>query len=282
MGNVIRIAKKEFADLLGNRIVFLLLAIFAVIIILNAQGIDDYMDYMSSGLVMWDMYGNSVSNLLLGGILTCLTFFGEFVGVIVGFSIFAGDRYSYSLNTLLVKPLYRDSIINGKLLGALGFLACICGFTIMLSVACMLIFAGNYAAPYLLEFLSRLPLVFLVVLAFMMIYMALSMLLSLVIPDQSLALISILLLVVIINSANAVDVAAPFGVFFNSSLATKLVAGLSPHVIRDHIYNAGLFNPSYDFFSALSVAKFDILWMVLYAVIPVLFSYIVFLRRDVS
>jgi ABC-2 type transport system permease protein len=126
MGNVIRIARKEFADLLGNRIVFLFLAIFAVIIILSAQELGDY---LSCGHVMWDMYGNSVSNLLLGSVLTPLTYFGGFVGVIVGFSIFASDRYNYSLNTLLVKPLYRDSIIYGKLLAALGFLACICGFT---------------------------------------------------------------------------------------------------------------------------------------------------------
>lgn len=279
MDNVIRIARKEFADLLGNRIVFLFLAIFAVIIILNAQELGNY---LAGGHVMWDMYGNSVSNLLLGGVLTPLTYFGEFVGVIVGFSIFASDRYSYSLNTLLVKPLYRDSIINGKLLAALGFLACICGFTIMISVSCILIFAGNYAAPYLLEFLSGLPLVFLLFLAFMMIFTALSMLLSLVIPNQSLSLISILLLVVILNSVNAIGFVGSLGILFNSPLVTQLVSSLSPNAIILHIQNDGVFNPSCGFFNALATAKFDILWLVLYAVIPILFSYIVFLRRDVS
>ena len=202
--------------------------------------------------------------------------------MIVGFSIFASDRYNYSLNTLLVKPLYRDSIINGKLLAALGFLACICGFTIMISVSCIFIFAGNYAAPYLLEFLSGLPLVFLLLLAFMMIFAALSMLLSLVIPNQSLALISILLLVVILNTVNAVGIAGSLGVLFNSPLVTQLVSHLSPNVIILNIQNEGVFNPSYGLFNALAIAKFDILWLVLYAVIPVLFSYIAFLRRDVS
>lgn len=280
MDNVIRIAKKEFADLLGNRIVFLYLAIFAIIIILNAQYLGNY---LSGGHVMWDMYGNSVSDLLLTQTLNCLTYFGQFVGVIVGFSIFASDRYGYSLNTLLVKPLYRDSIINGKLLGALGFLACICGFTVMLYVSCILIFSGNFVAPYMLEFLSRLPLVFLLLLAFMMVFLALSMLLSLVIRNQSLALISILLLVVILNSVNAIGIAGSFGVLFNNPLVTELVSSLSPYVIIRHIFqNDGLFNPSYSLFSALAAAKFDILWLVLYAVIPVLLSYIVFLRRDVS
>lgn len=65
--------------------------------------------------------------------------FGGFLGLVMGFDLITKEREKNSLRTLLSHPVYRDSIINGKALGAFAALSVAVGLTIVISLGIIMI-----------------------------------------------------------------------------------------------------------------------------------------------
>ena len=64
-----------------------------------------------------------------------LTWCGPIIGVIIGCSTISAERMGNALNTLITKPVYRDTIINGKIMGSLIFFAAYIFFIMLIFTA---------------------------------------------------------------------------------------------------------------------------------------------------
>lgn len=119
MYNVLNVAKKEFDDLLNSRLVTITIALYVIIVFLIL-----YSSYPGP-LVAPDPVTHAYNPItsLLHSLTNNLCFIGSLIGIALGYASMSGEFDGRALNTLLVKPLYRDSIINGKLLGLFGFLS---------------------------------------------------------------------------------------------------------------------------------------------------------------
>ena len=71
---------------------------------------------------------------ILRNIITYVSMVGAVLAVFLGFDAFSGERENGTLKLLLTKPLYRDQIVTGKLLGAAGVIGSLLGITLVVNV----------------------------------------------------------------------------------------------------------------------------------------------------
>lgn len=280
MGNILNIAKKEFNELIGNKIVLIILTVFLFLIIKSTY---DYYDALAHGQLLIE---DLASGILLS-IWYILSSYGSLVCIVIGFSLVSSEKIGSALNTLLTKPLYRDTIINGKLLGALGFIACTFIMAIVLFISALFITIGSPAVSVLPDILSRLFVVFILSLIYAMIFFALSMLIALLVKDQAFALILSVIMLPISDLITNADFVGNIYYLLSGSLiikdsaAIRFISELSPSGISLVLTSGNFFNPKLSLWSAFSLAEFEILRLVLYMVITITLCYIVFIRRDV-
>lgn len=72
--------------------------------------------------------------------------FGAFLGLLMGFELVTREKEEGSLKTLLSHPVYRDSIINGKAMGAFAALSVAIFLILGISVG-ILMLQGIYPTP---------------------------------------------------------------------------------------------------------------------------------------
>lgn len=278
MRNLLNIARKEILDLLNSWIVIVILVIYFLLII---KTVFDTYGVLSQIVVS----GDKLADLFIIGIRSILTYYGCFLGVVIGFSSMANERYSNALGTLISKPLYRDTIINGKLLGAMLFLVCIFCLTIALYTSALLIVMGNSFIPVITSYVSSLPFVFGLSLIYVTIFLVLSMLFSLLFNDQTFALAMGVISIFFFDLIPTQVVALPLGHILSSNDEyVQLIAGISPSGIINTISN-NLYPPvnSPDILLNTSYSAWvDIIKIVLFMIIPLVLCYIIFLRRDIA
>lgn len=281
MSNMINIARKEFSDLLGSKMVIVVLAgylVFVLFTIFYLYGI--LSSNMGSNLRFGDNLGMAVSNYLF----TILTeYYGPIIGVMIGCTSILKERQSNALNTLIVKPLYRDDIINGKLLGSLGFLMAILGFTIALYTSILLILCGDILAPTFGNYLSRLPLVFVFSTILISIFLTTSMLISILVKSPAFAMILGTLLVYISHLMSSSNLALPLSRMFpdKGGYIRDVITNMSPTGLLKPI-RSNLFDSSISMIQSFQLVLPDMLGFVLFVLIACVLSYITFTMRDIS
>ncbi|AFC99216.1 ABC-type transport system involved in multi-copper enzyme maturation, permease component [Methanocella conradii HZ254] len=280
MANLLAIAKKEFVDLLSNHMV--LIVIIAMLINIVGNAYDFYV--VSSG---WRpgarvMYDSNMGVAACNNVFFGITWFGTIIGIILGCSTISSERAGKALSTLTTKPVYRDTIINGKILGALAFLACVMMLFIAFHTSALLILCGSLLAPFLLDYFSRLLFVFLFSMAFVMAFLSLSMLISLLVSDQAFAMILSTLTVYIsyefttLVSYNLDRILPGYGL-------GGMLARFSPYSmlweggVQDRFMNTGI-----GAWEAFMEILPDFTRLLLVVTIVLVLSYIVFVRRDIS
>lgn len=206
--------------------------------------------------------------------------FGNIIGVIIGCSVISSERTGNALNTLIVKPLFRDTIINGKLLGAFLFYGCVILFYIAIFTSGYLLLCGSTLTPYLADYFARLPFVFLFILVYILVFLSISMLISLLIRDQAFAMI-LSVLAVNMSMIMHFGLSSYLDNLFPEYLPGSFIASMSPDGIlwiKQRTFmstHTGALQAFLDIFP-------DFTKLVLYSVIAIVFSYILFLRRDIS
>jgi ABC-2 type transport system permease protein len=214
-------------------------------------------------------------------ILYMLTWCGAIIGIIIGCSTISTERMGNALNILITKPVYRDTIINGKILGSLIFLAAYIFFIMLIFTAGFLVFSGNFIAPYLVDYYSRLPAVFILIILYVGVFLSLSLLVSLLVRSQAMAMVLSVVLVYFSElllfpnfPKNLDNIIAGLGL-------SDILSGISPksvvnqaHLIYMHSWN----DANTAFFEVLpGIGK-----LLLMIVIGMVLSYIVFVKRDIS
>ncbi len=272
MSNIANVARKEFADLLGN---WLVIFIFMAYFILTAFTAYQFYEVLSAHSYI---EGELTKNFLCG-VKIVLTNYGSLVAVTIGFSSIASEKQGNALNTLLVKPLYRDTIVNGKLLGALAFLLCIFGFAVLLYTSGLFIVCGNIFTSVLPEYIAGLPFAIGISLVYTMIFFSVSMLLSILFRNQAFTLALGVISIFISETVSTIDVTQGLSTLIGYNVNT--IAGWSPDGIINEI-TFMLYRSHPGLAADSSLVWSDTVKLLLYMVVIVVINYTAFLRKDIS
>lgn len=289
MGNVFNIARKEFADLFNNWTVLLILAFYLLLAIKMVASFKEYIDILNSppnpGRVLIGNGDLSVNMLI--SLFSLLAQYGLLVGVVLGVSLIASERKAGALNTLIVKPLYRDTIINGKLLAATCFLTCLFGLTTALYTSAIFILYGNSISSVLPAYLERMPVVLLLSIVYVMIFLILSMFISIIVKSQAFAMIMSVLITYVSQTISSWNFAGFLSVAISGYPDESLrsaIASISPDSIMsvNNNFFRTLLDPTNSILSAISSYEADIVRLLVFLVISVVLCYIAFIRSDIT
>lgn len=263
MGTTLCIAKKELADILNSKLVLIMLIFYTAIFILS---FNNCITFRSDG----------VGNLFM--LFTySVCYYSTLVAMALGYSSFFSEMDGKAINTLLTKPLYRDTIINGKLINALILSIGLFVFTTVLYIVAILVYY-NDPAKIMSLFFSILPLMFLLSVLCVMFFYTLTMLVCILIKDQVLSLFtSCLLWIILFYLINDNWFAGYISYYFHSSELEYLICSFSPVWLVHSL----LEQP--DILMAATVyGNTDLIKLSLYTCITVIMTYIAFIRRDVN
>lgn len=273
MNNVLTIAGKEFNDLLNSKLVIITLLVYSILLVMFT--------YTNYDVVIHYGFGGSDKAIrgLIGVLVKVLADYGSVVALVVGFYSIYKEKASNALSTLIVKPLYRDTIINGKLLGSMAFLACTLGLMTSLYLCMVILLYGSMVDPYIMPLLELLPLALFISLITVVMFLSMSMLISIVVKDHSLALfLGILLWLIVIDTVPTMSFAGNIGFLFGADrfYIENFLVSMSPKGMANHILikMTGLTE-------TILVSMQELVKLSLYALVCIILNYIVFLRKDV-
>ncbi|MGA9140406.1 MAG: ABC transporter permease subunit [Methanocella sp.] len=279
MVNAFKVAKKEFVDLYNSWLVMAILVVFLFSILVTIYGYHQLVSVQPGG-------STGLLNAVLNGLWYTLAYYGLFVGIVIGFASIAGEKHRNALNTLLAKPLYRDSIINGKLAGTAAFLCCVFGLAIAFFTSVMFIVYKGLFFSVFIRYVEALPLMFVLALGYVLIYVLLSMLITVLVRDPAFALIFTVFLVFIFDISTTNNVAGFVSTILSGGQDLALrqaIAQWSPMSLMDNI-GSSLYPPTINGMAMLSMFSADSLAvkLAIFLVVAMVASYVVFIRSDVS
>ena len=133
--SVLIVAKKEFTDQISSRRFLALTGIILLITVYTIyQGVQGLYNAYAAG-----MERPYISIFRMASSLGFMTF-GTFLGLLMGFDLVTKEKEEGSLKTLLSHPVYRDSVINGKAIGAFAALSVAIFLILMISVGILLLY----------------------------------------------------------------------------------------------------------------------------------------------
>lgn len=170
--NAFVIAQKEFADNVWSPRFIMLILTFTIIV------------FSRSYLTGIQAEDNIFRSFL--DVAQVIALFLPFMGIALGFDAMNKERESGSLNVLLTHPLFRDTIITGKILGAMITLALVVCVSILTVVGTMLVISGTELS---LLMLKRLLIFTILTYLYLSIFMALGIFTSVVSKNATNSLI---------------------------------------------------------------------------------------------
>ncbi|WP_231622089.1 ABC transporter permease [Methanococcoides methylutens] len=171
--NVFVIAQKEFADNVWSPKFIMLLLTFIVIVFSKS--------YIAGIGAEGNIFGGRF--LDIGQIIAL---FLPFMGIALGFDAMSKERESGSLNVLLTHPLYRDTIITGKTLGAMLTLAMVVFVSTITVLGTLLVTSGAELSSLMI---NRFVIFAILTYLFLSIFVALGILGSIVTKNATKSLI---------------------------------------------------------------------------------------------
>jgi ABC-2 type transport system permease protein len=201
------VARKEIWDHLTSK---RFLAIFAIMLLLAVLS-------MMSGLSQYDQtlqdYKNSVAQsqpaqqsdslvaMAMPSVLTVFASMNQYLVLIaailsiaMGFDLISKEKEEGSLKSLLSHPVYRDSVINGKLIGALGVLTVVMCSTFLITIAVMLFYGIVPSA----EDLIRIVAYFIMALLYCGVFFAIATMASTIAQTSAMAILYTITIVLVL------------------------------------------------------------------------------------
>ena len=210
LDRLLNVARKEFSDHITSRRFIIILALFLVISAVSIhEGIELYntrlemyneqlqqMTTEIEGLYPGQMPEKPSIMLVFLFMMSYMTALGSILALAVGFDLVSKEKESRSLKSLLSHPVYRDEIINGKVLGGVGALGFAMALSLALSLAMLLVFS---VVPTLDEFAAIL--IFgAASLGLLLAYFAIALAMSTVAKESGNALIYTLVIVAVVTT----------------------------------------------------------------------------------
>lgn len=274
MNKTLIIARKEFEGFVSDR---WLLAILAIYLVLVLSFVFFPANQTSSGALSESYFFS-----MMIGWSNAIMNYGTIFGIMIGFSSMSYEKFNHALNTLTLKPLYRDTIINGKIIACATFLLVVFGLTVALYTASVLAIYGASAAGIISSAIGRAPIIFFITFLYALIFMLLAMLVSILVKRQSVALLLSVLLYILMSAI--LPTMSFAGNIYNifGSHAYFTIVNFFPDYAFQMLSLQGLYDPAKDALGVLSVNWANFILFPLYVVILVVLCYVTFLRRDIS
>lgn len=119
---------------------------------------------------------------VLSNLISYVSMIGSIVAIFLGFESFSGERNNGTLKLIAARPIYRDQIVSGKLLGGGMVIGSLLGIILFFNLALFVIVSGM--TPNTSESL-RLVSFFFIAFAYMMVFYATTMFVSLKTNDSA-------------------------------------------------------------------------------------------------
>ncbi len=200
LDRLFNVARKEFSDHITSRRFIIILALFLVI---SAVSIHDGIELYNNRLESYNEQLQHMPEAEIEGpypgwmpekpsimlvflfMMSYMATLGSILALAIGFDLVSKEKESRSLKTLLSHPIYRDEIINGKVLGGVGALGFAMALALAIAIAMLLVFS---VVPTLDEFAAIL--IFgAASLGFLLAYFAIALTMSTVAKESGNALI---------------------------------------------------------------------------------------------
>jgi ABC-2 type transport system permease protein len=214
------VAAKEFKDNLNSKRFLILFGLLTLLSIIGAiTGINSY----NSDLATYNSNLNQVSSMpggmkifvdmpsilrIFNSYGTYIASFGMLLAISMGFDLISREKEEGTLKILLTHPVFRDQVINGKILGSAAMMIVVLLSTFLAIVAIMLFFGIVPSGDDLI----RLVAFFLAVVLFLLAYLAIAVMSSTLSKSSSMAMLIAIAIVlvgmVIPNVSSAVADAA--------------------------------------------------------------------------
>ena len=178
--SLLTVALKEFSDHVTSRRFLILFILLSILTVLSA---------FSSASRVASGFSITFSDVLTSGSLSIIYLIGQLgplIGIALGFDSISKEMESGSILLLLSCPIYRDTILNGKILSGLLTILLTLGTSITLLTGFILAQLG--IAPTIEE-LIRLLVYFVFAVIYILAYMALSLLTSIITKKTSMSLL---------------------------------------------------------------------------------------------
>lgn len=197
------VAKKEFKDYLTSK---RFLLIFGVLILITFAAVISGLSSYNSELENYNsmlsrastMAANATSQggnifqptmpsmlLIFENFSTSFITIGWLLAIAIGFDLISKEKETGSLKLLLARPTFRDSIVNGKILGAVSILVISLLATFLIALA-VLLFAGVVPTG---DDLARLATFFLMIVLFSVAFLAIGIAASAIAKNSTVAIL---------------------------------------------------------------------------------------------
>jgi ABC-2 type transport system permease protein len=274
---MLTIARKEFTDLVSNRVIILTMIVYLALV-----GLVVYSFYYSVSHFGFNRPGERLV-VLTFNMVQILVEYGSIMAVIIGFASMWNETRNNALSVLMVKPVRRNTVIFGKMTGSLAFMCCLSFLSILAYVSGLLLLTGDVTGPAVETFLGWIPAILALSLVCDTIFILLSMLFTILLKDVILALFLGVLSWIILNEfipnvAFAGNLSLLFGP--NRDAADSFLNSLSPVGSVNQIF---LYVRDSDHILDTIVASNSIVLRLLIALfVLAALNYVVFARRDIT
>ena len=224
---------------------------------------------------------------ILKNIIQYISMIGAVLAVFLGFDTFNGERENGTLKLMLTRPIYRDQILSGKLLGGAFIISLILGLTFLSNTVLFALVSG--VAPNANE-ISRLFIFIIIGFLYMMSFYIASIFVSIKVRNQSFAFIIMMIVWVFVSFVipQLADTQRSFAYALNSTAQTvtqipsdtvisKTLEIFSPAVQFQNVGNDLLQavdgTASMGVFQILSLRVLSLLYMLVPGVIVLIASY---------
>jgi len=119
MAGSLTVYRKELADVLGSKRYIVLFALIFLMSTMSAYQGAQFISNNAGSNFLAIFYGSQFGF----SFTTLMVYFGPIIGLALGFDAINKERTSGSLSVTLCQPIYRDSVINGKILAATASLS---------------------------------------------------------------------------------------------------------------------------------------------------------------
>jgi ABC-2 type transport system permease protein len=136
MNKALTIARREFTDAITSRRFWLIGALFVLLYVANVYGV---------GLLfrMGEAFGSNRLMLRIGSnVASTLGLLAPLLGIALAFDAISGERERGTLRVLLSRPLYREDVINGKVISAAAVIGLTITASALLSVSASILLQG--------------------------------------------------------------------------------------------------------------------------------------------
>jgi len=154
MRAVLTLAQKEVKTAFRDKIFLILVGLFVLLSIISVyigsstknaelQAYQSIVDLLKSqGEVILPPPPEIFPLSILQNIITYVSIIGAVVAIFLGFEVFSGERTNGTLKLIATRPIYRDQIVTGKLLGGVMILGLLLGSILILNLVIFVFISG--------------------------------------------------------------------------------------------------------------------------------------------